>query len=213
MMMNAYSETYLDDAMCNLGEMLDYAVNACGYDVDEFFKYFIATGVGNQFGTGHPRYVAGMSGVELAWNVIKKVTGDCDYKENDSGIDRSKEYWVGWVMAYYQWLRNISFSELYRRGLTPSKVYMKYILHEADITKFVDAADSIIEYQIYNPGDKLKRMRAYWGYTQRELSEKSGVSLRMIQLYEQGQNDLYKAQTGVVLALSQALGCKVEDLL
>ena len=40
-----------------------------------------------------------------------------------------------------------------------------------------------------------------------------GVSLRMIQLYEQKQNDINKAQVNVVLSLAKVLGCDVEDLL
>jgi len=41
----------------------------------------------------------------------------------------------------------------------------------------------------------------------------SGVSLRMIQFYEQKQNDINKAQVTVVLSLARTLGCDVEDLL
>lgn len=41
----------------------------------------------------------------------------------------------------------------------------------------------------------------------------SGISLRMIQLYEQKQNDLSKAQVTVVIRLAKALGCEVEDLI
>lgn len=211
--MNAYNETYLDDAMCNLGEMLDYVVNVCGQDINIFFRYFISSGVATQFEKGNPKYVTGMSGVELAWDIMRKVTGDCEYKEPDDSVERSREYWTGWVLAYYQWFRNIRFSELYDNGLTPSKICSDYILHEADISKFVEMADNITRYRQSKAGDRLKRMRAYWNYTQKELSEKSGVSLRMIQLYEQGQNDLSKAQAGVVLSLSQALGCRVEDLI
>ena len=33
--MNAYSQLYLNDAMCTLGEMLDYAVNDCRYILHE----------------------------------------------------------------------------------------------------------------------------------------------------------------------------------
>ena len=57
------------------------------------------------------------------------------------------------------------------------------------------------------------RLRAYSGLTQRELSEESGVTLRMIQLYEQGQNDLSRAQVGVVASLAQVLGCETKALL
>jgi len=49
--------------------------------------------------------------------------------------------------------------------------------------------------------------------TQQELSYAAGVSLRMIQLYEQRQNDLSKASVSVVLALAHVLGCEPEDLL
>ena len=35
----------------------------------------------------------------------------------------------------------------------------------------------------------------------------------MIQLYEQRQNDISKAQVNVVISLANVLGCRVEDLL
>ncbi len=37
MTIHAYNESYLDDAMQNLGDMLDYALVDCGYAPDEFF--------------------------------------------------------------------------------------------------------------------------------------------------------------------------------
>ena len=40
--MNAYNELYLDDAMQNLGDMVDYAVCDLGFEPDEFFNWFIA---------------------------------------------------------------------------------------------------------------------------------------------------------------------------
>lgn len=49
--------------------------------------------------------------------------------------------------------------------------------------------------------------------TQKMLSEKSGVNIRMIQHYEQGVKDINKAQAITVYRLAQALGCTVEDLL
>lgn len=50
-------------------------------------------------------------------------------------------------------------------------------------------------------------------YMQQQLSEASGVTLRMIQLYEQRQNDINKARVDVVVSLAHALGCEVEDIL
>lgn len=36
----AYEEMYLNDAMCAMGEMLDYAVHDCGCDGDLFSHSF-----------------------------------------------------------------------------------------------------------------------------------------------------------------------------
>ena len=40
-MMHAYDEQYLDDAMRNLGEAADYAVNACNMTLQKFFDLFV----------------------------------------------------------------------------------------------------------------------------------------------------------------------------
>ena len=98
-------------------------------------------------------------------------------------------------------------------GLTASRVCDMYILHESDISKFIQNADIIVSENKKLEKSRLKRLRCYCGYTQKQLSEKSGVSLRMVQLYEQGQNDLFHAQAGVVMELAKALNCTVEELL
>ncbi|MCC2168494.1 MAG: helix-turn-helix domain-containing protein [Gallintestinimicrobium sp.] len=59
----------------------------------------------------------------------------------------------------------------------------------------------------------MYEIRKARGFTQQQLSDASGVTLRMIQLYEQRQNDISKAQVNVVISLANALGCRVEDLL
>lgn len=211
--MNAYNELYLDDAMCNMGEMLDYAVYDCGYELEEFFEMFANSRIGYLFGIGNPRYVTGMSGVELARYFIHEITNQWIETEPTQSLERRPEYWTGWVLAYFQNQRNISFSEMIRKGLTADWVISRYVLHEADLTKFMEIADAYVETHNQNAESALKRLRAYYGYTQKQLSEKSGVTLRMIQLYEQGQNDISKAQAGVVCSLAKALNCDVEDLL
>lgn len=211
--MNAYNELYLNDARCNLGEMLDYAVYDCGYGAEEFFSWFVYSAIGRQFEIGNPKYVTGMSGVELARDVIYLVLGEaCDVEPSQS-IERSREYWAGWSMAYYQWLRGIHFSDMLRHGLTVERVLSMYVLHEADVKKTVEAFDVVLSSKQDEKLSALKRLRAYAGYTQKELSEVTGVSLRMVQLYEQGQNELSKAQANVVLRLAKALHCNVDDLI
>jgi len=60
---------------------------------------------------------------------------------------------------------------------------------------------------------KLKKVREAAGLSQSELAKKSGVSLRSIQMYEQRQNNIDKAQGHTLYKLSVALGCDIEDLL
>lgn len=59
----------------------------------------------------------------------------------------------------------------------------------------------------------LKETRKAKNMTQKELSEKSGVNLRILQYYEQGVKDINKAQALTVYRLAEALECKIEDLL
>lgn len=60
---------------------------------------------------------------------------------------------------------------------------------------------------------RLKYFREDKGWTQQELSENSGVSIRLIQAYEQGYKDINKAQVITVLQLAEALECDVYDII
>ncbi len=59
----------------------------------------------------------------------------------------------------------------------------------------------------------LKKMREQKLMTQAELSEKSGVNIRMIQYYEQGAKDIKKGNVLTVLSLADALGCEIKEIL
>lgn len=59
----------------------------------------------------------------------------------------------------------------------------------------------------------LKRIRSAKGYSQKQLAELSSVSLRSIQMYEQRQKDINKAQSDSLFHLAKVLGCTMEDLL
>lgn len=59
----------------------------------------------------------------------------------------------------------------------------------------------------------MKRLRKEHGMTQAELAERSGVSIRMIQYYEQGRADINKAEALTVYRLANALNNRMEDLL
>jgi len=212
-MIHAYNEEYLDDAMKNLGDMVDYAVHACHYEPDEFLDLFIFSGIARQFENGNPKYVAGMSGVELAQTVLRNTNGITEFPDALLSEEYGREYWAGWILAYYQWIRHRRFEDIVTDGLPLSKICDMYVLHEADPSKFVENADIIIERYKRQRPTKLQIIRKARRFTQQQLSEVSGVTLRMIQLYEQRQNDINKAQVNVVVNLAHALGCDVEDLL
>lgn len=59
----------------------------------------------------------------------------------------------------------------------------------------------------------LKKQREAVGLSQSQLANVSGVSVRMIQNYEQGVKDINKAQAYTLYKLSEALLCDMEDLL
>lgn len=212
-MTHAYSETYLDDAMLNLGDMMDYALVDCGYDADEFFSWFISSGIATKIEHANPKYIAGMSGVELAKEVVFLTKGSYPTQQRFLKEFTGPEYWGGWILAYYQWYRGITFSDMAENGLSLSKVLTLYILHEADPGKFVDTANQIICSHKLEKPPKLTTIRKARGFTQRELARQSGVALRMIQLYEQRQNDINKAHADTLLRLANTLGCVMRDLM
>ena len=59
----------------------------------------------------------------------------------------------------------------------------------------------------------LKKIRVSKGISQKKLAEESGVSIRIIQHYEQGFRDINKAHADTVHKLAKTLGCIMEDLL
>jgi DNA-binding Xre family transcriptional regulator len=213
-MTRAYEETYLDDAMNNLGDMFDYAVNDCGFDAEEFLGHFIVSGVAEAFERGNPKYIAGLSGPELASEVIYRTLRCRPDTFPAETIDKSPEYWAGWILAYYQWHSVRRFSDMRKSGLNMARILFLYpTLHEADISKFVSVADRIIGKNPAAGISNLQRIRKASGMTQKKLAEDSGAALRMIQLYEQRKQDINKAQAFTLTRIAHVLGCSVEDLL
>lgn len=217
MMIHAYPESYLSDAQQNLGTMFDFALRVLNYDEDKFFIYFIQSDIARKFEHANPKYIAGMSGIELCENILKKIDSSSErlnfiLPENFK-TEYGVEFWTGWILAYYQWYSALKFSDLLEYGLTPSEVSSRYILHEADVSKFVETADKIILSNKNNSPTRLQKIRKQQNMTQDELSKLSGVSLRMIQLYEQRQNDINKASGETINALARALCCNFYDIM
>lgn len=210
-MICAYEEGYLDDAMRNLGEAVDYAVNGCGMTADRFMELFIADGIAEQFGAGVPKYVSGMSGTELVCETVMGSGLEYEFPEPVTEYDCSPEYWCGWILAYYQWYSGKTFKDIMSRVSMADILRLYPTLHEAPEEKFVEVIDLMIQKK--DDTTQLQALRRLMGYSQRMLAEKSGVSLRMIQQYEQRAKNINKASGESLAALARTMGCRMEDLL
>lgn len=191
-----------------VGAMLDYSVNACGEDLSSFYSCFISSGIASLIFRCSPRYIAGSSGIELALCVAGR-TGKTLPKAKDFIDIGSPEYWTGWTLAYLSWYMNMDFRTMAEMGVSAESVYKRYpALHEADLTKSVSFARKQIE-AFWRKNNPLKRARQNAGLTQKELAEASGINLRTIRAYEQGQLSLANAEYESVCTLSRILGCEL----
>jgi transcriptional regulator with XRE-family HTH domain len=90
-------------------------------------------------------------------------------------------------------------------------MYRKY--HEMDVGQFVDGLDEMRADARMRQITRLQEYRRRLQISQKELAEQSGVPLRTIQQYEQGQKNINHARVEYVIALSKILYCRPEDLL
>ena len=102
-MTHAYQEIYLSKAQAALGDAFDYAVNTCGIPGSDFVKMYVASSISKRMENGEPACLAGKSGIEIAREVILETTGKEIQIAQQDTFGRSKEYWSGWAVAYYQW--------------------------------------------------------------------------------------------------------------
>ena len=201
--MRAYNPLYLDDVMVSLGAMFDYAVNTCGESLSGFYTQFLSSGVAGAISAGNPKYLCGYSGVELA-GIVADRTGK-HLPDRKALIDMgSPEYWAGWTLAYIQWYMNVGFKKIDIIDL-----YNKYsTLHEADLSKSIQYASKAIR----KPDNPLKEARKDAHMTQAKRSALSGVSLRSIRAYEQGQLSLANAGAEGLGNICKVLGCPMDRL-
>lgn len=210
MMIHGYDEIYLDDAMETLGSAVEYAVLVAGIEGQEFVNLFIASGLAYEFGRGNVTYLSGMSGIELSRLVLSKCGIELPEKTEVNHIDYPAEYWVGWILAYYQWYTGKDFSTICKK-ISYENLYNLYgVLHEADPSKSVEVFDKLMQEK---KETNLAIHRKIKGLSQSELARAAGVSVRSVQLYEQRQTDINKAQHNHLKALANVLGCEINDLL
>ncbi len=211
MMIHAYQEIYLNSIQNRIGLAFDFAINDCKIKPNDFIDMFLASSVCKELENNMAFQVIGKSGYEIVYNVIYEATKNEIAYDPIIKYDRTIEYWIGYAISYYQWYTDKKYKDIFNAIKYEELEKLYFTLHEADISKFVDTINEIMN--VRYPDTNLKRIRTRCGLSQKELSLKSNVSLRSIQMYEQKNKDINKANVETILMLSKALCCKIEDLL
>ncbi len=209
----AYSELYLNDAMCNMGEMVEYLIEACPETKpDDFFQMMIISGFAKRFETGDPMVVSGMSGTELHHRIMEKCgVIKSEWPDPLIKYDTGESYWCGYILAYYQWKKNLSFSTIFQ-NISYQDLQR---LYPTGHTASEDKAVFLLESAYANRNSHMTRLQSYrklLGLSQKQLAEASDVNLRTLQQYEIRDKDIKKASAEKVIALSKVLMCNPEDL-
>jgi len=205
---HAYSPLYLNKATRAMGNMLHDAVLEFGMNGKDFLEQFVQSEVAEEFENGNPKYIAGRSGLELFVEVMEKTTGKVYDTVLIENYERSNAYWVGWILAHYQWYSGRSFRSILETIPYEELAGLYGTLHEADVQKSYE----VLDLHFKNAESKLKTLRRKCGLTQEELADESGVSLNTIRAYERKGKDLNKAGFEIVRKLAKALKCDVEEL-
>ena len=142
-MEHAYDKVYLERAQQALAGMLDFATYGLGYEVKNFFDMFISSGVADKFGSGDFTLIAGKSGVELAYEVMDKSHLEYERVKPEYTVNRSKEFWLGWALAYHQWYTGMSFREIIQYVPVEQLLALYVPYHEMDIRQFVDKVNEL----------------------------------------------------------------------
>ena len=207
-MMNAYGKIYLERARISLGSMLDYAVHDLKYDLGVFWEMFLSSPISQRFECGDVSVIVGRSGVELALMIsgIQK-----DYPTATFSEGKSRQYWLGWALAYYQWHTTLCFSQITKFISIEEILEMYSPYHEMDIRQFCDRLSAI--YDERKSMTNLKRIRLAADLSQSELATISGIPVRTLQQYEQRKKDINRARAFYIIALAHALYCEPQHLL
>ncbi len=208
-MMKGYERFYLNKVSKKLGNMLHDAVYGYGYDGGEFLQQFIQSKIAAEIERGNPKYIAGKSGIEILLEVRERVTGSEPQYLLVEKYDRSDMYWIGWILAKYQWHSGRSFKDILNVIPFDDLLVLYRTLHEEDERKSYE----VFERRFENQKTNLSRIRKMRNITQEELAEVSGVSVNTIRAYERKSKDIGKAQVDILIKLSNGLKCTIEDIL
>lgn len=238
-MIRAYDEILLERASRTLGRMLDFAVYSLRQDAASMMELFVSCGLASLFEQGDVRVIAGMSGIELAYETLERSGLAYERTTPRHTASLSPEYWCGYALARVQWESCLPFSRILKSFSMAGSISA----YSRDRIEYLDSLSLDISVQertekirgygrsyalrtaaetvsvltgsiVAGSADTaLKVMRMKNGLSQSQLAKASGVPLRTIQQYEQRQKDINRARAEYLIALSSALGCSPASLI
>ena len=236
-MTHAYDEILLERASGTLGRMLDFAVYSLRQDASAMMELFVSCGLAALFEQGDIRVIAGMSGIELAYETLGRSGLAYERQVPRHTVSFSPEYWCGYALSRAQWESGLPFSNIVKSfsmaGFISdyNRKRVEYLdglpldisasertekIREFGRNYALDAASGIVSAVSSAGGSAdtaLKTMRIRNGLSQSQLAKASGIPLRTIQQYEQRQKDINKARSEYIMMLSAVLGCSPVSLL
>ena len=108
-MTRAYDEVLLERASDSLGRMLDFSVHSLRQDAASMMELFCACGLASLFERGDIRTIAGMSGIELAYETLERSGLTYERATPRHTRSLSGEYWCGRVLVRAQWASCLPF--------------------------------------------------------------------------------------------------------
>lgn len=230
-MTHAYDDICLERACNTLGRMLDFAVRSLHIDASVMMSLFCASGCAGLFEHGDIRMTAGMSGTELAYEVLSRsgLSYERTAQRHTAGL--SAEYWCGSCLALIQWERRVSFEEILsvfqiaeftaayakeRSGFLASLPLDLSEEQRSEAARGFGEQFASARAAAFSPAageTRLKNMRIKNGLSQSELAAAANIPVRTIQQYEQRQKDLSHARAEYIISLASSLGCDPSSLI
>ena len=202
-MIHAYNNQFFSIVQSKLAEMFELAVLGKNINIDDFATMFVSSNVCHAFEKADSVYVLGKSSNELLALVIGGEPLNLETSDY-----ATPEYWVGWILAYVQWYLNVPYRTLISVYPCGKLIENYFPYHEMDISKSLELFTLRLPKLC-----QLKKLRQNKKWSQADLALLSGIPIRTIKAYEQGTADISKAQVDTLYALSQTLGCSIEDLI
>ncbi|MDD3477545.1 MAG: helix-turn-helix transcriptional regulator [Candidatus Izemoplasmatales bacterium] len=209
MMMFEYPKSDFDVFQRHFAEAMEFAIVDIQLDFDTFIPLFLTSQIGQDFVSGSPYAVFGMSGIELALRFYHEIYGAYWSDEIQVQDTRSEFYWLGWMMCEITRWFSISLDRVPQIFPMEALLEMYHPFHEMDTSSMMLSLSE----KLRSSETQLAKFRHHCHLTQEQLAQQSGVHLRSIQMYEQRHNDISKAQGISLSRMSKVLHCRIEDLL